>query len=131
MNILTQDIIWGKWAKDILEQLKTDPYLSSDETIRHFRSIMYDFKYRFVYDTEETLQDILSRKKNRMAFEFLMAYYLLLKQNNKITENINRLNDYGYFGIPRHYEEAILLYKISNKDRDFSINGRKISKEIE
>ena len=45
-----------------------------------------------------------------MAFEYLMAHYLLSCRVDKVAEHIGRLNDFGYFGIPRHYEEALLLY---------------------
>jgi hypothetical protein len=45
-----------------------------------------------------------------MAFEYLMACYLVTKQEDKILENIGRLRDLGYQKIPTLYEEAILIH---------------------
>ncbi len=48
--------------------------------------------------------------QNRMAFEYLMACYLLTGRVDKITENVKWLEDLGYRSIPTLYEEAILIH---------------------
>ena len=45
-----------------------------------------------------------------MAFEYLMACYLVTSQVDKIVANVGRLREFGYQGIPTLYEEAILIY---------------------
>lgn len=47
---------------------------------------------------------------NRMAFEYLMACYLLTGRVEKIAENVKWLEGLGYRGIPTLYEEAILIH---------------------
>jgi hypothetical protein len=47
---------------------------------------------------------------NRMAFEYLMACYLLSGRVDRIAENVKRLEDLGYRGIPTLYEEAIAIH---------------------
>ncbi len=60
---------------------------------------------------DETLTALLKHNPdNKMAFEYLMACYLLTGQVNKIVENTGRLRDLGYQGIPTLYQEAILIY---------------------
>jgi hypothetical protein len=44
-----------------------------------------------------------------MAFELLMAQYLLTGRPNKVAENLGRLADFGDQKIPRHYQEAVLV----------------------
>jgi len=63
-----------------------------------------------------------------MAFEYLMAQYMLTGRLEKIASNIGRLNDFDYKGIPRHYEEAILLYT-SITGKEVNLHGRRISGE--
>ena len=63
-----------------------------------------------------------------MAFEYLMAHYLLTGKLEKFVENIIRLDDFGYKRIPRHYEEAILLYR-GNTGKQVDLHNRKISTE--
>ncbi len=59
---------------------------------------------------EEMLTGLLAQNPgNRMAFEYLMAAYLLAGQIDKIEVNIGRLQDLGYHEIPTLYEEAILI----------------------
>lgn len=52
-----------------------------------------------------------------MAFEYMMAFYLLTGQVHKIAENIPRLDDYAYMTMPTHYEEALALYIGSSRKR--------------
>lgn len=64
-------------------------------------------------DILATLSD--TNKFNRMAFEYSMAWYMLTKQLEKFVQNLDRLDDFDYPHIPRHYEEAILIYKLITK----------------
>jgi hypothetical protein len=48
--------------------------------------------------------------QNKMAFEYLMACYLLTGRLDKAMANMDRLGQFGYPDVPAHYEEAILLY---------------------
>ena len=71
-----------------------------------------------------------------MAFEFLMAHYLLTGQLDKFVGNIERLNDFPQrfsgTAMPRHYEEAVLLYMTqqymdSGKMPELQLHGRQVS----
>ncbi len=55
--------------------------------------------------------------RNRMAFEYLMAAYLLAGQVDKIEANVGRLADLGYDEIPTLYEEAILIGYGARRER--------------
>jgi len=46
---------------------------------------------------------------NRMAFEYLMATFLLNKDIKNFADNIYRLKELGYKEIPINYEEALLF----------------------
>jgi hypothetical protein len=60
---------------------------------------------------DEMLTALLGRNgRNRMAFEYLMACYLLTGRVDKIVDNIGRLDDLGYRAIPTLYAEEILVY---------------------
>lgn len=47
---------------------------------------------------------------NKMAYEYLMASYLLTGQIDKVVLHAGRLKALGYTSIPTLYEEAILIY---------------------
>jgi len=64
-------------------------------------------------------------RKNKMAFEYLMARYLLDAKLDDFIRNLYRLNDFNYPEIPRLYEEAILY--MLNGGKAVNLHGRLIS----
>jgi len=65
---------------------------------------------------EVMLTGLLQRnRRNKMAFEYLMACYLLTGQADKVVANMERLGELGYQEIPVLYEEALLIYLDSQK----------------
>jgi len=109
---LSKTLFHAGWAKHYLDLVKTDPDLSTDKYIQHLRSLYLD-KDCLTHSLlmEKTLSWLLERNsQNRMAFEYLMARYMLKKQVQKLVLNLERLKDFGYRELPTHYEEAALIY---------------------
>jgi hypothetical protein len=131
LNVLAKDLIYGRQAKELLNRLDVDPQLITDTKIQNLRSIMLteDFIFFLHSEKEFLLLNLLERNRhNKMAFEYLMADYLLTNQLEKFVQNLWRLDDFDYQKVPRHYEEAILIYsKLTRKEVD--LHGRKISTE--
>jgi hypothetical protein len=122
---LSKDFLYEDIAKQYLQRLETDPLLSTDEEIQRIRSFM------LVEDgiNKTTPKDLLEKNKhNRMAFEYLMAFLLLTGQHTAVAQSIGYLDNFDYpqGRIPRHLEEAVLLYMaMTNKKAD--LHGRQIN----
>ncbi|MDH7501432.1 MAG: DUF6057 family protein [Verrucomicrobiota bacterium] len=94
-----------------IKALELDPTLSSEPDISRARPL------RVTNDiadsglpTEVVVRQCLgSNKRNRMAFEFMLAHYLLESNLDQIAKNVESLGDYGVWETPRHIEEALLL----------------------
>ena len=113
LNALKKNSLYKKWADDYLERLENDPLLDDDPEIKYARSVMLtdDNLRRKTAAADDFYMVLLNRnRENKMAFEYLMARYMLTGQLEKVIKNINRLNDFDYPQIPRHYAEATLLY---------------------
>lgn len=113
LNALKKDLIYRGTATDLLGTL--DGGLSPDQTayVESIRSRMYDEGYPGAADesVEQMLTGLLTQNPhNRMAFEYLMAYYLLTGRVDKITANMGRLKELGYETVPTLYEEAMIIY---------------------
>jgi hypothetical protein len=54
---------------------------------------------------------LASHPTNRMAFEYLMADYLLNLDLKGAVEHLRLLDNFDYARIPRPYEEALLLFQ--------------------
>jgi hypothetical protein len=122
---LAKTMFYSDWANDYLARLESDPDLSSDRNIIQFRNLIMK-KDRLSPDINVQLLGMLEDRKNRMAFEYLMAIYLLEKRCDKIVENLHRLRDYQYSEIPRLYEEAVLVYEYETKNK-VDLHGYQIS----
>ena len=80
------------------------------------------------YLLETNLLALLEKnRQNQMAFEYLMAWYLLTCQLDKFVQNLDRLDDFDYSEIPRYYEEAILIYEV-HTGKKVNMRGRKVSR---
>jgi hypothetical protein len=128
LGALSKTLFDSDWAGSYLEKIETDPNLSTDKEVQHLRSIMPEIDRIYQPLSDSMFLDLLDKNKgNRMAFEYLAAYYLLTNQLDKFTGIMGRLNDFNYIRIPRVYEEAILLYRFSGKKVE--LGGRVISRE--
>jgi hypothetical protein len=126
LGALTRNLAYRREARDMLRRLEDDPRLERDERIQYLRRVSMSRDIAYVdYNEGDWLEELLGRNKhNKMAFEYLMAHYLLNRNLDKFIENLPRLDDFGYKDIPLHYQEAILLYiGITRKDVDIGRKG--------
>jgi len=130
LRALSKNLVYGREAKKLLRRLESDPQLENDQRIRQLRSVMLTTDHGYTsYNEDAWLTELLQRNKhNKMAFEYLMANYLLTKQLDKFVENLPRLDDLGYESIPRHYQEAIVLY-IGTTRKNVDLGDRLIDAE--
>ena len=140
LGALGKTLFHAERANDYLANLRADPTLSKDEQIQHLRKLMPQ-GFRAI-GPESSVDFVLllnlldKNRQNRMAFEYLMAWCLLNRQLDKLTQNLDRLNDFDYSEIPRHYEEALLIYtamtgkQINLGDRQISLESRQRYKDF-
>jgi len=113
LHALEKDPIYRRKAVSLLRGL--DSGLTPEQTayVDRIRSYMCD-ETAGVTGTEpvdQTLATLLAHNPhNKMAFEYLMACYLLTGQVDKIVQNMGRLRELGYQKTPTLYEEAVLIH---------------------
>jgi hypothetical protein len=130
LGALGKTLFHNDWANNYLARLQSDPNLSTDDQIQYLRRLMMEKDYAFTaYSPERILLELLEKnRQNKMAFEYLMAWYMLTSQLEKFVQNLERLDDFDYPSIPRHYEEAMLIYEVLT-GRTVALKGRQISPE--
>ena len=90
------------WAMDCLKRIERDPNLSTDKEVQYLRSVMVEKDRSILTIEPNMLQDLLDKNRhNRMAYEYLMGYYLLKGQLDNFVRNLSRLDDFEY---TRHTE---------------------------
>lgn len=131
LGALSKTLFYDDWANNYLELLKSDPDLSENKEIKRLRSVCMEKDYGFtsLNNIEVILLQLLEKnRQNRMAFEYLMSWYLLNGRLDKFVQNLDRLDDFGVSQFPRLYEEAMLIYVFSVR-KPVNLLGRQISAE--
>lgn len=114
LRALLRDPVHSGWAREMLARLDADPHLDGDANMRRIRACMMTEDPPFRLSSfAVACQALLARNpRNRMAYEYLMADYLVRRQLGAFVSDVRRLKDFGYARIPRHFEEAIVLYEL-------------------
>ena len=131
LNALKKDLIYHRRADSVLNGLKHGFEPGEAAFIRQVRSCRRSTRdgRLNIESIEEMLTGLLGHNpRNRMAFEYLMAYYLLAGRLEKIVTNIGQLEALGYEDVPILYEEASLMYHASRSQR-LSLSKLNIKRE--
>ena len=67
--------------------------------------------------------------ENKKAYEYIMAWFLLEKNIEAVINEAEKINNMSYSKIPKHIEEALILYSM-NAGMLPDIAGMKISDEL-
>ena len=103
---LRKDFVYRRMADDYMHRIENDPGLSNDREIGWTRSIMLknDGIEGFF------LLPLLERNtQNKMAFEYMIASYLLSGDIEALAGATRYLSAFHYAKIPRLYEEALVI----------------------
>jgi hypothetical protein len=130
LNLLCQVPFQRAWAVACLAELERDPHLASDSVLALARSRLVTTDLPHDELPAETMlrQSLASNPRNQMAFEYLMAYYLLTGDFKRLAQRLGQLDDFAYRSVPRHLEEALLLGQ-KLQGLQFDLHNRKISPE--
>jgi hypothetical protein len=128
LGALSRTLFHRAWARHYLALLQADPGLATDAEIQQRRAVCLktDSTATF-WDKESLLTALLQNNShNRMAFEYLMAWYLVTKQVAKVAEAVHYMNDLDYAEIPPLYQEAICVYVYAQR-KPVQLFGRTIN----
>jgi hypothetical protein len=126
LGALQTRLFFDKWAEEYMAKLECDPELRSDNEIQRLRSLIpNEGDGRFLATPELQLRaQIDNGRKNKMAFEYLLALYMLRGEIWNIAEVAGRMEEYDYEKIPVAFEEAILL---NNKHNEKKISLKRLN----
>ncbi len=130
LGALQKRLFFGEWAQEYLAKLESDPELRGDNEIQRLRSLIpKEENGRFLAAPEMQLRaQIENGRKNKMAFEYLLALYMLRGEMWNVAEVAGRIQEYNYEKIPVAFEEAILLNNKYN-EKKISLKNLKIRTE--
>jgi len=89
----------------------TDPARAeTDPLIQSWRKVTPARDSTMIWISPELVKDLLEdNPEHRLAFEYLMACYLLGNERAELINRLSLLKPLGYRELPRHYAEALLV----------------------
>jgi hypothetical protein len=132
LNLLEQTLWHKDWARSQLRAIQTDPSLSSDVNLESIRKNMVRQDYVGSIPDNVMMQISLRQNpQNQLAFQYLMALYLLTGQLEKVGQNLERLELLKLTVLPRHLQEAVVLHEKTHPGTRIDLHGMAIAPALE
>ena len=130
LKMLRKTLWLRNWAIEHQKYLSNSKDLWENPQYQRIKNTIPASNFLVSYrEPELCLEELLNNTKNKMAFEYFMAYCLLDGEISQFIKHLNRMNDFNYPKIPRHFEEAMLIYIQLTGRKDIIPPGKKVSKE--
>ena len=115
--VLNRSLLHREWARQMLSELDSADGFTEVEGVAQKRAMMVrSDSMGDANNTEKLLVGLLNASPhNKMAFDYLMAHYLLNRQLDAIAAKLDRFAEYGYAELPRHVREAVALRTVMRK----------------
>jgi hypothetical protein len=127
LELLSKDIGHKLVAGPQLDRLRAGQQIGKKEEILRIRSFRTPVRIQNPLQRQNVLQALLRHNSdNRMAFEYLMAHYLVTADLDGFAANAYRIAAFDYEYIPDHYAEALTLIH-NQTGRQLDTNALKTS----
>lgn len=116
-------------AERRLRALEADPSLAAEPDVARVRPLLATSDLADSgLPTDLLLRQLLqSNHRNRMAYEYLLAHYLLTDQPEAIVEQLGALEEFGFWQTPRLVEEALVVHLAATRAAEPAVGGRRVS----
>lgn len=110
IELLKHTIFYHKWAIDTERYLYREDLINNHPVWGEKRRMMTKDDFFFKVENMENTLNILLHENpgNRVAFEYLMAFYLINKDLRNFMNHLPLMNEFNYREIPVSYQEAIM-----------------------
>ena len=129
LDVLEKSILYRSWAEEYRTFVEAPQRIDRNPHFTYLKTL--DVKKDFIItpanpesDIEMLLKD---NPKNRVAFEFLMADYLLTFRLGEFVENLQSASHLQSRFWPKHYQEAVLVYLQSTQWQERKALGKGLS----
>lgn len=109
---LHKTLFYSDWAEETLPLLGNEEAIAKHPEYGRLRQSAYHEDFFFADQvTPMMLQTLFSNNEgNRLAYEYLMADYLLTGDLESFANTVGWGEKLGYQAIPRHFQEALILW---------------------
>ena len=111
-GIMKNTLFYKSWAQEFEKMAEDTTLIRSHPGLGEKLRILPGSDFFIHLESPEANLPLLVDENpgNRRAFEYMMSWLLLGKNVDILVNNIRLMKNMGYTRIPRHIEEAILIY---------------------
>lgn len=128
--ILKNSYFHRKWAQKYMALIENQSLLKTDPLIQTKSSEKptSDFFISNKSPNFDLVQLVLQHPSNKVAYEYLIAYYLLECKMGNLKNHLEKLENYHYTKIPRYIQEAMIMLRIFYP-KDFKFDASLLDRE--
>lgn len=106
---LERTLFYRKWAKEAQQFLFNDEKVTTHPVWGKLRKqrVHDDFYYQYEHNDLALISLLRSDQQNKMAYEYLMGWYLLRKDFDEFLKYLPLVTTFDYKEFPRVYQEAL------------------------
>jgi len=130
IKILKKTLHYRKWTEKYEVMLNHPDLVEADPELGKKMKLLpkKDFTIEFNNPINNVIQLFKESPNNRIAYEYIMAWYMLRKNLDALFPEAEKMEDLKYKKIPRHIEEALVFYNMI-KRKSPALTRLKISDE--
>lgn len=122
---------WGRRARERLAELQQTGQVRDERLAEAARNqLRQDTQQPDIEFEEQCLALLKANPRNRMAFEYLMNMYLLNRSLDRFMAHVEELGQVGFAQIPRHWQEAIVLWQ-TQTGKTVGLGGYRLDPGVE
>lgn len=127
LGVMKKTLHYRKWADRYIAMLDDPSLILSDSELGGKIRLLPRIDFFISQDDMANIDFmLLANPRNKIAFEYKMAWFLLEKDYKAVVYQVKRMRDMNYYKLPEHIAEAILLF-IHHKHElpylgDFTVN---------
>ena len=116
LKLLRKTLFYRKWAENAMTYLYNEDMINNHPDWGEKRRFMIRNDYFFHVENIETALNRMVKEhpENKLAFEYLMAFYLIGKDLRSFSALIPLMGKMEYKSIPVSYQEAVTFIVVSN-----------------
>lgn len=131
LRVLSGSGLYKDWCDQIREMIENN---TSKEDSRIQAFLINNPDVNFFCSTTDPTKKLLDffrcNPDNKMAFEYLIASYLLQHEVGKVVAYLPKFREFGFEKLPQAIEEAMLIYATSPKANRSLLKGYSTSPKV-
>ncbi len=130
---LERTVFYRDWAKNAKEYLSNDEKVETHPEWGKLRRqrIHDDFYFQYNRNDMALVSLLRSDQQNKMAYEYLMSWYLLRKDFDEFLKYLPLVNTFDYKEFPKVFQEAIAYVKTLYDEVPEGLNQYPVSSEVQ